>query len=375
MKKICVVTGTRAEYGLLKNLLKKLNNHPDFELQLIVTGSHLSTELGMTYREIESDGIPITEKIEILLSSDSEQATIKAMSLAMIDFSFIYKKNKPDLLIILGDRFEILAAAQTALIFQIPIAHIHGGENTFGAYDDAIRHSITKMSHWHFVSSADHRKRVIQLGEHPSRVFNVGAVGIEYIFNLKLMSKEKIYDFFGFAEEDSYMLITMHSETASKDATNTIDILLNILSKYNMKLVFTKANADHGGREINKKIIRFVEENKNARIYDSLGQLKYLSAVKYAKAVIGNSSSGLIEAPYLQTPTVNIGNRQKGRSCPNSVFTTKNTEKSIKNGINEALSFSNEFEKIFGDGHATDKIMNILERISQFKVQKEFYDL
>lgn len=375
MKKICVVTGTRAEYGLLKNLLKKLNNHSDFDLQLVVTGSHLSTELGMTYREIESDGIPITEKIEILLSSDSEQATIKAMSLAMIDFSFIYKKNKPDLLIVLGDRFEILAAAQTALIFQIPIAHIHGGENTFGAYDDAIRHSITKMSNWHFVSSEMHRKRVIQLGEHPSRVFNVGAMGIEYIFNLKLMSKKEIYDFFGFAEEDSYMLITMHSETASKDATNTIDVLLNVLSKYNMRLVFTKANADHGGREINKKIMRFVDENKNAIIYDSLGQLKYLSAVKYAKAVIGNSSSGLIEAPYLQTPTVNIGNRQKGRSCPNSVITTKNTEKSIENGIKEALNFSNEFEKIFGDGNATNEIINILERIAQFKVQKEFYDL
>lgn len=375
MKKICVVTGTRAEYGLLKNLLKKLNNHSDFDLQLVVTGSHLSTELGMTYREIESDGIPITEKIEILLSSDSEQATIKAMSLAMIDFSFIYKKNKPDLLIVLGDRFEILAAAQTALIYQIPIAHIHGGENTFGAYDDAIRHSITKMSNWHFVSSEMHRKRVIQLGEHPSRVFNVGAMGIEYIFNLKLMSKKEIYDFFGFAEEDSYMLITMHSETASKDATNTIDVLLNVLSKYNMRLVFTKANADHGGREINKKIMRFVDENKNAIIYDSLGQLKYLSAVKYAKAVIGNSSSGLIEAPYLQTPTVNIGNRQKGRSCPNSVITTKNTEKSIENGIKEALNFSNEFEKIFGDGNATNEIINILERISQFKVQKEFYDL
>lgn len=375
MKKICVVTGTRAEYGLLKNLLKKLNNHSDFDLQLVVTGSHLSTELGMTYREIESDGIPITEKIEILLSSDSEQATIKAMSLAMIDFSFIYKKNKPDLLIVLGDRFEILAAAQTALIFQIPIAHIHGGENTFGAYDDAIRHSITKMSNWHFVSSEMHRKRVIQLGEHPSRVFNVGAMGIEYIFNLKLMSKKEIYDFFGFAEEDSYMLITMHSETASKDATNTIDVLLNVLSKYNMRLVFTKANADHGGREINKKIMRFVDRNKNAIIYDSLGQLKYLSAVKYAKAVIGNSSSGLIEAPYLQTPTVNIGNRQKGRSCPNSVITTKNTEKSIENGIKEALNFSNEFEKIFGDGNATNEIINILERIAQFKVQKEFYDL
>lgn len=375
MKKICVVTGTRAEYGLLKNLLKKLNNHSDFDLQLVVTGSHLSTELGMTYREIESDGIPITEKIEILLSSDSEQATIKAMSLAMIDFSFIYKKNKPDLLIVLGDRFEILAAAQTALIYQIPIAHIHGGENTFGAYDDAIRHSITKMSNWHFVSSEMHRKRVIQLGEHPSRVFNVGAMGIEYIFNLKLMSKKEIYDFFGFAEEDSYMLITMHSETASKDATNTIDVLLNVLSKYNMRLVFTKANADHGGREINKKIMRFVDENKNAIIYDSLGQLKYLSAVKYAKAVIGNSSSGLIEAPYLQTPTVNIGNRQKGRSCPNSVITTKNTEKSIENGIKEALNFSNEFEKIFGDGNATNEIINILERIAQFKVQKEFYDL
>ncbi|RPJ96824.1 UDP-N-acetylglucosamine 2-epimerase (hydrolyzing) [Rummeliibacillus sp. TYF005] len=372
-KKICIVTGTRAEYGLLKSLITQINQDVAFELQLIATGTHLSHEFGLTYKQIEQDGFIIDEKIEMLLSSDTPTAVVKSMGLATIDFSTAFQRLNPDLIIILGDRFEMLAVAQTALILQIPIAHIHGGENTFGAYDDAIRHSITKMATWHFVSTEEHRKRVIQLGEHPSRVFNVGAMGIEYIFNLELLSKQKLYEELQLDLTKPFFLITQHSET-NGDVT-AIEDLLNVLDEHDVNLVFTKANADNGGREINKKIKYFTEINNRAKLFDSLGQLKYLSAVKHAQLVIGNSSSGLIEVPYLKTPSVNIGDRQKGRSCPNSVVTTGITKDEIDKGIKKALEFKGPYEQIFGDGHATKKVMEILKCLDTFKIQKEFYDL
>ena len=373
MKKICIVTGTRAEYGLLKSLIAHVSQEDAFELQLIATGTHLSHEFGLTYKQIEQDGFVINEKIEMLLSSDTPSAVAKSMGLATIDFSTAFQRLQPDLVVVLGDRFEMLAVAQTALILQIPIAHIHGGENTFGAYDDAIRHAITKMATWHFVSTEGHRKRVIQLGENPERVFNVGAMGIEYIFDLDLMSKEQLYTELNLNPKKPFFLITQHSETNGQ--ANAIDDLLNLLEQYDANLVFTKANADNGGREINQKIEQFVEINNEAVLYDSLGQLRYLSAVKHARLVIGNSSSGLIEVPYLETPTVNIGNRQKGRACPNSVFTTGIKKNEIEQGVKSALAFNGPYEKIFGEGEATTKIMNILTSIPTFKIQKEFYDL
>lgn len=375
-RKICIVTGTRAEYGLLSNLMSLIKEDNDFELQIIATGMHLSSEFGLTYKEIEYGGFIINEKIEMLLSADTSSAVVKSLGIATISFADAYRKLQPDLLLILGDRFEMLAAAQSALIMQIPIAHIHGGECTFGAYDDAIRHSITKMATWHFTSTKGHRNRVIQLGESPERVFNVGAIGIDNTIKLKLLSKSEIYHKLMISEDKPFFLITYHPETNNENLG--IDQVLEALSSYtnNFSLVFTKSNADNGGREINKRIQQFVKERPHTtKLFDSLGQIGYLSAVKSAALVIGNSSSGLIEVPYLQTPTINCGNRQKGRERPASVFDCETTIKSMRNAINKALSSDIKFEKIFGDGNTTQQIFRYLKKIPHFKIKKEFYDL
>lgn len=373
-KKICIVTGTRAEYGLLSNLMTAIKDSEDFELQLVVTGMHLSPEFGLTYKEIEEDGFLINDKVEMLMSSDTSIGISKAIGLGIIGFTDVFQRLQPDLLILLGDRFEMLAAAQTALVMQIPIAHIHGGECTFGAYDDAIRHSITKMSTWHFTSTESHRKRVIQLGESPNRVWNVGAIGIENILKLKLLSREELFSNLGLHRSKSMFLITYHPETNNN--SDGIHALLAALKNYsNVNLVFTKANADNGGRYINEIIEEFVSENSNAYLFDSLGYLRYLSAVKHADLVIGNSSSGLIEVPYLHTPTVNCGDRQAGREKPNSVFDSALSENSIINSISEALAFNNNYECIFGDGQVTKKILEQLRKLPIFFIQKEFYDL
>ncbi|MEE3807522.1 UDP-N-acetylglucosamine 2-epimerase [Lysinibacillus fusiformis] len=372
--KICIVTGTRAEYGLLSNLANKIRRDEAIDLQMVVTGMHLSPEFGSTYKEIENDGFFIDEKIEILLSADSSTGIVKSIGLAAISFADAFNRLQPDLLIILGDRFEMLAAAQTALIMQIPIAHIHGGECTFGAYDDAIRHSITKMATWHFTSTESHRKRVIQLGESPERVFNVGALGIENIVNLNLLTRQELFQKLQLDEQQPMFLITYHPETNGH--INGIYELLKSLENYSdINLVFTKSNADNGGRLINEAIQQFILKHSNAKIFDSLGQLKYLSAVKNAEVVIGNSSSGLIEVPYLETPTVNCGNRQEGREHPNSVFNTKMDAGNIYHTIEKARKFSDKYEHLFGDGKVSEKIMTVLRSLPSFSIQKGFYDL
>lgn len=372
-RKICVITGTRAEYGLLSNLMKRIQEDELFELQLVVTGMHLAPEFGLTYKEIENDGFVINEKIEMLLSSDSSTSVVKSVGLATISFADVFQRLNPDLLIILGDRFEMLAAAQSALIMQIPIAHIHGGECTFGAYDDAIRHSITKMATWHFTSTEGHRKRVIQLGENPERVWNIGALGIENIVNIPLLSKEELYNDLHLNNEKDMFLITYHPETNGE--LLNINPLLNALKKYDVNLVFTKANADNGGRKINDIIQRFANNHENAFLFDSLGQLRYLSAAKHACVVIGNSSSALIEVPYLKTPSINIGNRQAGREKPNSVFDSIMEENNIILAINDALSFEGKYEEIFGNGNTSYNIFKILKEIDNYSIQKGFYDL
>ncbi|MGE7599316.1 UDP-N-acetylglucosamine 2-epimerase [Lysinibacillus fusiformis] len=373
-RKICIVTGTRAEYGLLSNLADKIRRDEAIDLQMVVTGMHLSPEFGSTYKEIENDGFFIDEKIEILLSADSSTGIVKSIGLAAISFADAFNRLQPDLLIILGDRFEMLAAAQTALIMQIPIAHIHGGECTFGAYDDAIRHSITKMATWHFTSTESHRKRVIQLGEFPERVFNVGALGIENIVNLNLLTRQELFQKLQLDEQQPMFLITYHPETNGH--INGIYELLKSLENYSdINLVFTKSNADNGGRLINEAIQQFILKHSNAKIFDSLGQLKYLSAVKNAEVVIGNSSSGLIEVPYLETPTVNCGNRQEGREYPNSVFNTKMDAGNIYHTIEKARKFSDKYEHLFGDGKVSEKIMTVLRSLPSFSIQKGFYDL
>lgn len=373
-RKICVVTGTRAEYGLLSNLMHAIQQSAEFELQLVVTGMHLSSEFGLTYQEIEAAGFVIDEKVEMLLSSDTATGIAKSIGLATVGFSDAFARLTPDLLIILGDRFEMLAAAQTALIMQIPIAHIHGGECTFGAYDDAIRHSITKMATWHFTSTESHRKRVIQLGENPKQVWNVGAIGIENILTLPLLTKEALYTELQLNNNQPMFLITYHPETNLQ--TSGIYVLLEALSNYpDVNLVFTKANADNGGRKINEAIEDFVSERENAKVFDSLGQLRYLSAVKYAKVVIGNSSSGLIEVPYLQTPTVNCGDRQAGREKPNSVFDCPVDALEIERAIELALLYKGPYDQIFGNGQVVKKIIKRIKEIPSFAIQKEFYNL
>lgn len=373
-RKICVVTGTRAEYGLLYWLMKGIQQDEDLKLQLVVTGMHLSPEFGLTYQQIEQDGFFIDEKVEMLMSSDTTVGVAKSIGLATIGFADAFNRLKPDLLIILGDRFEMLSASQTALIMQIPIAHIHGGELTFGAYDDAIRHSITKMATWHFVSTESYRERVIQLGEHPERVWNVGALGIENVLKVPLLTRSELYNELQLNDNLPLFLITYHPETTGE--THGINPLLAALSRFHkFNFVFTKANADNGGRLINEAIERFVVERENAFLFDSLGQLRYLSAVKHAAVVIGNSSSGLIEVPYLGTPTVNCGNRQMGRECPSSVLQASLDEKEIEKAIEVALKYKGPYEQVFGNGKVASKIINIIKSLPHYSVQKEFYNL
>lgn len=378
-RKICIVTGTRAEYGLLYWLLKRIQSDPELELQIISTGMHLSPEFGLTYKQIEEDGFVINEKVEMLLSSDTDIGVAKSLGLGTIGFSDALGHLKPDILVVLGDRFEILAAAQVAMVLKIPIAHIHGGEKTFGAYDDSIRHAITKMSYLHFVSTEEHRARVIRLGEHPSRVFNVGAPGIENIKKIKLLSKKELEDVLDISLKEPIFLITYHPTTLSQDPTEGTEELLNALEYFKeATMIFTKANADENGRKINSCINKFVSQNYTRRkMFNSLGQLRYLSLLKYANVTVGNSSSGLLEAPYLGTPSVNIGNRQKGRAKPNSVIDCPPEETQIVAAINQALKFTfNEYEKyeIFGDGNTSIRILDILKKVKITSTMKEFYD-
>ena len=325
MVRICVVTATRAEYGLLRPVIKGMMNNPDFEVSLVVTGMHLSPEFGLTYREIENDGIPISKKIDILLSADSPSAISKSMGLALISFGEYFSENNFDMVLLLGDRYETLAVACAAVNARIPIAHMHGGEITEGAVDDAFRHAITKMSYLHFTSTEAYRKRVIQMGENPDRVFNVGSTGIENIENVDLLSRDELSQELGMNLSKDYAVVTFHPVTLENyTAEEQINELLEAIDEFSdMSFIITKANADQNGRIINSILEKYAEDHINARVYDSLGMRRYLSALKYASMVIGNSSSGIIEAPSFRIPTVNIGDRQKGRVRADSVIDCK----------------------------------------------------
>ncbi|QXE00955.1 UDP-N-acetylglucosamine 2-epimerase [Terribacillus sp. DMT04] len=378
-RKICIVTGTRAEYGLLYWLMKEIQQDTDLELQIIATGTHLSPEFGSTYRQIEGDGYTINEKIEMLLSSDSEVAIAKSVGLGTIGFADALARLNPDLIVILGDRFELLSVTQTALLLKIPIAHIHGGEKTFGAYDDSIRHAITKMSYLHFTSTEEHRRRVIQLGEYPDRVYNVGAPGIESIKKLNLMNKKDLEVSLNVSLDRPIFLITHHPTTLAQDPIEGTKELLDALDDYkDITMIFTKANADDHGRKINNLISGFVSGDPIKRkLFSSLGQMRYLSLLKHASVVIGNSSSALIEAPYLKTPAVNIGNRQKGRARPVCVIDSLADTASIRRAIDKSLNYDFEIEKsheIFGDGSTSKKIVDVLRNLEINSPGKEFYD-
>lgn len=382
-RKICIVTGTRAEYGLLYWLMKRIQEDKNLQLQIVATGMHLSPEFGLTYKQIEKDGFKIDGKVEMLLSGDTPTAISKSVGLAVISFADIFQMLNPDIVVLLGDRFEIFAAAQTAMIMRIPIAHIHGGELTEGAIDDPIRHSITKMAHLHFTATKEYRQRVIQMGEQPKNVFNVGSLGIEGIKSLSLLDKEELSKSIG-VNLDKFFLVTLHPTTLEKSTSERqILTLLNALDKFqDYQIIFTKTNADTEGRIINYNIEKYVKENsKRAYVFDSLGQVRYLSAIKHCELVIGNSSSGLLEVPYFRKATINIGIRQQGRLKAESVVDCDFNEASIINAINKGLS--KEFKKrissmemLYGEGNTSQQIVEILKNVNLENILiKKFYDI
>ena len=352
MRKICVITGSRSEYSLLYYLIKAINNHKSLKLSLIVTGSHLSSEFGNTYKEIEKDGFKIDAKVRILGKNDNFFSVSKATASGLIGFSKAYAKIKPNLIIILGDRYEMLAAASAALYSNIAIAHIHGGESTEGAIDEAIRHSITKMAWFHFTATETYKKRVIQLGESPSRVFNVGGMGVYAISKSKFYSKEELEKKFSIKFNKFNFLVTMHPVTLERKSSEiNINQLLEILKKYkNSNIFFTMPNADKDNKIITNKIKRFVSENKkNSFFFKSLGLRNYYSFLRNVDAVIGNSSSGIIEAPSFRVATINIGDRQKGRIFAKSIINCNPTKKEINNAIKKinTISFKKKIKKYY----------------------------
>ena len=340
MKTVCVVTGTRAEYGLLKPVIDRINRDVELELYLIATGAHLSPEFGLTYKEIENDGYFINKKIEMLLSADTPGSIVKSMGVEMIGFADVFTEAHPDMVVILGDRYEMLVAAAVAMIHRIPIAHIHGGETTEGAVDEAVRHAITKMSYLHFAATEAYRSRIIQLGESPERVFNVGALGVENIRTVKLLDKEVLEESIGFRLEENTALVTYHPVTLEKESSaEQFGNLLRVLeSRAEWNIIFTKANSDTDGRIINQMIDEFVAGHKDrSRAYTSLGQIRYLSAVRYCSMVIGNSSSGIVEVPSFHIPTVDIGDRQRGRISSGSVVHCGTSVEEISNAMDKAM--------------------------------------
>ncbi|CAI3629219.1 MULTISPECIES: UDP-N-acetylglucosamine 2-epimerase [Clostridium] len=386
MIKICVITGTRAEYGLLKPIINKIKDDKQLGLQLVVTGMHISPEFGLTYKEILQDGFEISDKIEVLLSSDTPVGISKSIGLGIIGFAELFEKSKPDIVIILGDRYEIFAVASAAMIANIPIAHIHGGETTEGLIDEAIRHSITKMSYIHFPCTEEYRRRIIQLGESPDRVFNVGALGCENIKKIKFIDKEALKEELNIDFEKKVALLTFHPVTLDifKAEKQFKEVLSAIDCFEDLQVIFTKANSDTGGRIINYLIDEYVRKNSNRCIaFSSLGQVRYLSAMKYCSFVIGNSSSGILEAPVLNKPTINIGDRQKGRIQLESIINCEAKKEDIIKAINIVLSeiFSKNIENIdnpYGKGNTSDMIIEIIKRfLNQQKIdlKKKFYDL
>jgi len=382
-KKICVVTGSRAEYGLLFPLLKKLRQDSFFRLQLVATGMHLSPEFGLTFREIEKDGFRIDAKVEMLLSSDTEIGITKSIGIGISSFADTLNELRPDALLVLGDRFEIFAAVTAALIARIPVIHLYGGEITEGAFDDALRHSITKMSSLHFTSTELYRKRVIQLGENPKSVFCVGALGLDNIRSMKLLSRKELEKKLGIQFRKKNLLVTFHPVTLEKNTSqNQFQQLLDALDQLkDVQVVFTKSNADTQGRVINEMIDAYTAERGNAAAFTSLGQLKYLSLMNETDVVVGNSSSGIVEAPGFRIATVNIGDRQKGRIRTESIIDCKPVKKDIQRAIQKALSL--EFEKVaanvknpHGDGKAAEQIVGILKKkMDKIELKKGFYDI
>lgn len=382
-RKICVITGTRAEYGLLRWIMQGIKDDPELTLQIIATGMHLSPEFGLTYRAIEQDGFVIERKVEMMLSSDTPVGIAKSMGLGLIGFADALNDLRPDLLVVLGDRFEIFSAVSAALVARIPVAHLHGGETTEGAFDEAFRHSITKMAHLHFVAAEVYRQRVIQLGEQPERVFLVGGLGIDNIKRLQLLDRTSLEETLDFKFGAKNLLVTFHPvtlETATASC-QMAELLSALADLPDTRIIFTLPNADTDGRVLIEMVEQFVAEHSNARAYASLGQLRYLSCIAQVDGVVGNSSSGLLEAPSFKKGSIDIGDRQKGRLRAGSVIGCEPTRESIAAAL--AQLYSAEFQESlhdvvnpYGDGGASEKVVEKLKRYDLSGiVKKTFNDL
>jgi GDP/UDP-N,N'-diacetylbacillosamine 2-epimerase (hydrolysing) len=382
-RKICVVTGSRADYGLLRFVMQGIKEDADLVLQVVATGMHMSPTFGLTYREIEADGFNIDAKVETLSSSDTPVGIAESMGKGLSGCAAVFRRLQPDVILVLGDRFEIFAATAAALVAKIPVAHLHGGETTIGAFDEAFRHSITKMSHFHFVAAEEYRQRVIQLGENPDHVFLVGGLGVDGVKNISLLSKDEIESSLGVKFQSKSLLVTFHPVTL-EDETSEVQMkeLLSALSDLSdTTLIFTMPNADTGGLVLIKMIQEFVSQNANSFAFTSLGQLRYLSCMAQVDAVIGNSSSGLIEAPAFKKGSINIGDRQLGRLQASSIINCKPEKKLIGEAIRRM--YSSEFQRSlvktinpYGEGGASARIVEILRTESLAGiVKKTFHDL
>lgn len=382
-RRVCVVTGTRAEYGLLRWLMKEVSEDPEMTLQIIATGMHLSPEFGLTYETIERNGFNIDRKVEMLVSSDTPVGVAKSMGLGLIGFADAFNELKPDIVVILGDRFEIFSAASAALAARIPVAHLHGGESTEGLIDEAIRHSITKMAHLHFVAAESYKKRVIQLGEQPDRVFVVGGLGLDSIKNLRLLDREKLESSLNFDLGNKSLLVTFHPVTLeiSTAEEQMLELFTALSDLTDTQLIFTLSNSDMEGRKLNNMVQKFVAQNKNSCAFTSLGELRYLSCIALVDGVVGNSSSGLLEVPTFMKGTINIGDRQRGRLQASSVINCDPDHASIGKAIKKL--YSTEFQKSlrsvsnpYGGGGASKIIASTLKSIElDGLLKKQFFDL
>lgn len=383
-RKICIVTGARSEYGLLRPLMERVRDTDGLALQVVVTGAHLSDAHGQTWRQIESDGLPIDKRVPFLLDADSPRAACNGLGLAVIGFAEAFEALRPEIVVLLGDRYEILAAAQAAMIFNLPIAHLHGGEATEGVIDEAVRHAVTKMAHFHFVAAEPYRNRVIQMGENPDRVFNVGALAVAALDALKPMTLAELSASVGADLAPRFLLVTYHPLTLDQEkSAREFDALLAALDALpEFQVLFTGVNADPGRDYVAGRVHEYVSGHpRQAMAADTLGQHRYLNAVRLCAAVVGNSSSGIIEAPALKTPTVNIGERQKGRLRAPSVVDCPGTRDAIENAVRSVSESAfrktlKDHPYLFGSGDVVGKIVSVLRdhRLDGI-LQKRFYDL
>lgn len=380
-KKITIISSTRAEYGILKPLILKLKHTSSFQTQLILTGSHLVKKLGNTYQEAEEDGIEIYRKVPINTEGNTDYDSSLIMANALMEFGKYFQEEKPDLLIVLGDRTEVLAICAAAMNAHVPIAHLHGGELTQGAIDDNVRHAITKMSYLHFASAEEYRRRIIQMGEEPERVFHVGALGVENILKEELLDRKTLGENVNFPAEKDYAVVTFHPVTMEPGTAErqVRELFLAMQRKTELFYLITKANADAGGALINEFMERETVKYSNMKLVSSLGMKRYLSAVKYARFVLGNSSSGIIEAPSLGIPTVNIGDRQKGRIIADSVISCEPECQSILDAMELAMHMEpGEYQSPYGTGNTSDQIVRIIKEFlekDKINLKKQFFDI